>query len=82
MPYFASKTQTEWYRSSVPEHTARLLRHLLDRAIAVVEMLDEAEVVTKNRLVHGHRNFVCSELMSIYQRICPGVWDRLLLRPE
>lgn len=48
IPQYSTETLTEWYKSDVPEHTSRVLRYLTDRTTIVLEILDEAQVVTKN----------------------------------
>ncbi|EKM61040.1 uncharacterized protein PHACADRAFT_204189 [Phanerochaete carnosa HHB-10118-sp] len=47
-PRHSPGTLTEWYHSKIPEHTSRLIRYCLARATIVVEMLEVAEVITKN----------------------------------
>ncbi|THH17005.1 hypothetical protein EW146_g3727 [Bondarzewia mesenterica] len=47
VPKYSSVTLTEWYHSSVPAHTAALLRYILGRSSMVLEMLDAAETITK-----------------------------------
>lgn len=49
-PWYSPKTLTEWYNSPVPEHTDRVLRYFASRTSIVLEILDVAEVVTKNAL--------------------------------
>ena len=53
-PWYSSRTLTQWYNSSVPEHTDRVLRYFAARTSMVLEMLDTAEVVTKNAYVISH----------------------------
>ena len=47
-PRYSPATLSGWYRSVVPEHTARLLNYYLSRTIMVVEMVEVAEVITKH----------------------------------
>ncbi|KAI0335271.1 hypothetical protein GY45DRAFT_1240755 [Cubamyces sp. BRFM 1775] len=47
-PWYGPQTLTSWYYSRVPEHTSRLLRYFSQRSAMVLEILDVAEVVTKN----------------------------------
>nr|VWO96738.1 DNA polymerase (EC [Ganoderma boninense] len=47
-PWYSPRTLTEWYNSLVPEHTDRVVRYFASRTSMVLEMLDVAEVVTKN----------------------------------
>ena len=51
VPRYSGSTLTEWYKSSVPVHTSRLLRYMSDRTILTLEILEEAEVVTKTAWV-------------------------------
>ncbi|TBU65073.1 hypothetical protein BD310DRAFT_944016 [Dichomitus squalens] len=47
-PWYSPRTLTEWHNSAVPGHTDRVLRYFARRTSMVLEMLDVAEVVTKN----------------------------------
>ncbi|RPD62939.1 hypothetical protein L227DRAFT_584639 [Lentinus tigrinus ALCF2SS1-6] len=47
-PWYSPQTLTEWYNSPVPHHAARVLHYFARRTDMVLEMLDAAEVVTKN----------------------------------
>ncbi|KAI0651854.1 hypothetical protein C8Q79DRAFT_935176 [Trametes meyenii] len=47
-PWYSPQTLTNWYHSLVPEHACRLLRYFARRTSMVLEILDVAEVVTKN----------------------------------
>ncbi|KAI1797881.1 hypothetical protein LXA43DRAFT_969080 [Ganoderma leucocontextum] len=47
-PWYSPRTLTAWYNSPVPVRTDRVLRHFAARTSMVLEMLDVAEVVTKN----------------------------------
>ncbi|KAI0365248.1 hypothetical protein BV20DRAFT_1039013 [Pilatotrama ljubarskyi] len=47
-PWYSPQTLTDWYHSPVPEHADRLLRYFARRTSMVLEILDVAEVVTKN----------------------------------
>ncbi|KAH9849760.1 hypothetical protein C2E23DRAFT_870439 [Lenzites betulinus] len=47
-PWYSPQTLTNWYQSPVPEHTDRLIRYFARRTAMVLEILDVAEVVTKN----------------------------------
>ncbi|KAH9835559.1 uncharacterized protein C8Q71DRAFT_709525 [Rhodofomes roseus] len=47
-PRYSPQTLTEWYYSTTPLHTANLLRYYAARTSTVLEILDVAEVVTKN----------------------------------
>jgi DNA polymerase zeta len=47
VPRYSDSTLTEWYKSSVSGHTSRVLRYMSDRTLLLLEMLEEAEVVTK-----------------------------------
>ncbi|KAI0639404.1 hypothetical protein C8Q77DRAFT_1204904 [Trametes polyzona] len=47
-PWYSHRTLTTWYNSPVPEHADRVFRYFARRASMVLEILDVAEVVTKN----------------------------------
>ncbi|TFK89962.1 hypothetical protein K466DRAFT_574493 [Polyporus arcularius HHB13444] len=47
-PWYSPRTLTEWYNSPVPAHAARVLHYFARRTDMVLEMLDVADVVTKN----------------------------------
>ncbi|TCD71522.1 DNA polymerase zeta [Steccherinum ochraceum] len=47
-PRYSSTSLTAWYRSDVPDRTSHLLRYLSDRLVMLVELVDVAEIVTKN----------------------------------
>ncbi|KAI9063064.1 hypothetical protein FKP32DRAFT_1593035 [Trametes sanguinea] len=47
-PWYRPQTLNDWFFSPVPEHTDRLLRYYARRTAMVLEILDVAEVVTKN----------------------------------
>ena len=48
IPKYSAYTLTTWYNSKVPEHTSRLLTYLSARTSVVLELIEVAEVVTKN----------------------------------
>ncbi|KAH9178730.1 hypothetical protein EDB89DRAFT_2111621 [Lactarius sanguifluus] len=47
IPKYGFSTLTEWYKSPIPAHRARLLRHLLGHSTLVLEMLDATDIVAK-----------------------------------
>ncbi|KAI0778186.1 hypothetical protein BD413DRAFT_507367 [Trametes elegans] len=47
-PWYTPQKLTDWYNSPVPEHTDRLVQYFTRRTSMVLEILDVAEVVTKN----------------------------------
>ena len=47
VPRYAFSTLSEWYRSSVPAHSARVLRYFSDRATMVLKIIEESDVITK-----------------------------------
>jgi DNA polymerase zeta len=51
-PYYTSATLTRWFRSTIPDQVAHLLRYFHERTRAVIRMLDAAQVVTKTACVH------------------------------
>ncbi|KAG8995718.1 DNA polymerase zeta [Tulasnella sp. JGI-2019a] len=48
IPEYSTETLTRWFNSDTPGVTARVLDHFIDRTTMVLEILDEAQVVTKN----------------------------------
>ncbi|KAI0963568.1 hypothetical protein AcW1_000610 [Taiwanofungus camphoratus] len=48
VPRYSSRTLTEWYYSTVPNHTSNILHYFSRRASMVLEILDMADVITKN----------------------------------
>ncbi|KAG8872386.1 DNA polymerase zeta [Tulasnella sp. 331] len=48
IPEYSTETLTKWFTSDIPERTARVLDYIGDRTRMVLEILDEAQVVTKN----------------------------------
>ncbi|KAI0275058.1 hypothetical protein BC834DRAFT_965498 [Gloeopeniophorella convolvens] len=47
VPKYAPSTLTEWHRSLVPAHRARLLHYLLGHTVLVLRMLDAADIIAK-----------------------------------
>ena len=47
VPRYSFKTLTEWYQSSVVAHMSLLFQHLTMRVYTNLELLEEADVVTK-----------------------------------
>ncbi|KZT65126.1 hypothetical protein DAEQUDRAFT_677323 [Daedalea quercina L-15889] len=47
-PRYTSRTLTQWYYSTTPRHTASVLQYFSTRTSMVLEIMDAAEVVTKN----------------------------------
>ncbi|KAH7930979.1 hypothetical protein BV22DRAFT_1053576 [Leucogyrophana mollusca] len=48
VPRYSSSTLTSWYHSSDPAHTSRTLQYFSDRVSMNLEILKEAETITKN----------------------------------
>jgi len=48
IPNYSAETLTTWFRSDIPSQTARVVEYFMDRTAMVLEILDEAEVITKN----------------------------------
>lgn len=51
VPRFSFSTLTTWFQDSTPAHTISVMRHFRERVFMVLEILDEADVVTKNAWV-------------------------------
>jgi DNA polymerase zeta len=47
VPRYAFSTLSEWHRSIVPAHSARILRYFSRRTAMVLEILEESDVITK-----------------------------------
>lgn len=47
-PHYPTENLTTWYSDGIPEHTHRVFSYFLNRVEMDVEMLDEAEVVSRN----------------------------------
>ena len=48
VPRFSPKTLTDWYASGIPHKVVRVLQYHILRAQLVIELLDEAEIVSRN----------------------------------
>ena len=80
IPRHSPATLTEWYHSKVPEHISRLIGYCLARTTMVVEIVEVAELITKNSYV---ASLSSSRLLLIFrQRVCPRLRCRLLLSPK
>lgn len=44
---YKAGTLTEWYNSEHPSHMATLVRYFSSRTLMVLQILDEAETITK-----------------------------------
>jgi hypothetical protein len=47
IPLYTAATLSEWFRSAIPAHAAKLLDYLRNRASLVLDMLDQADFITK-----------------------------------
>ncbi|GAA98029.1 uncharacterized protein L969DRAFT_93351 [Mixia osmundae IAM 14324] len=47
-PHYTHRTLTRWYTDDSPAHTARVLQYWLRRASIDIELLDEAEIISRN----------------------------------
>jgi len=47
VPSYSTATLSKWYDSSVPNHMVTLLRYMITRVSATLQILEESEVVTK-----------------------------------
>jgi hypothetical protein len=61
VPYYTAETLTTWFKSTVPGQTSRVIDYFMDRTAMVLEILDEADVITKNAYV----NFTGSSPLSV-----------------
>jgi DNA polymerase zeta len=51
VPKYSYETLTNWYRGPVAAHASLLLRHLFMRVVTNLELLEEADIVTKTAYV-------------------------------
>lgn len=51
VPRFSPETLTAWYTSKEPALVARVLQYHILRAQLVIELLEEAEIVSRNAYV-------------------------------
>ncbi|EPQ60815.1 DNA/RNA polymerase, partial [Gloeophyllum trabeum ATCC 11539] len=47
IPHYGHRVLTSWFRSNVPNHTMQALRHMSNRTLLNLEILDRAEFITK-----------------------------------
>lgn len=47
IPRYAFSTLSEWHRSNVPAHSARILRYFSNRTGMVLKILEESDIITK-----------------------------------
>lgn len=48
VPRYSATTLTEWYKDLIPAHTARIFSYFVERTATVIDLIDEADVITKN----------------------------------
>jgi hypothetical protein len=51
IPHFSSATLTALWKSKTLEHTHRVLKYYFQRVVMYVELIDRAEIITKNAYV-------------------------------
>jgi DNA polymerase zeta len=51
IPHFSPASLTALWKSKTPEHTHRVLKYCFQRVVMYVEIIDRAEIITKNALV-------------------------------
>lgn len=51
IPHYSAETLTKWFKSDTPGFTAKVLEYFTDRTALVLEIIDEAQIVTKNAFV-------------------------------
>jgi DNA polymerase zeta len=51
IPHFSSASLTSLWKSKTPEHTHRVLKYYFQRVVMYVEIIDRAEIITKNASV-------------------------------
>lgn len=48
IPHYSSASLTALWKSKTPEHTHRVLKYWFQRVVMYVEIIDRAEIITKN----------------------------------
>jgi len=48
IPHFSSASLTALWKSKTLEHTHRVLKYYFQRVVMYVELIDRAEIITKN----------------------------------
>ena len=48
IPHYPPASLTALWRSKTPEHATRVLKYYLQRAVMDIEIVDAAEIITKN----------------------------------
>ena len=51
IPHYPAPTLTALWRSKTPEHTTRVLKYYFQRVVMYCEVIDAAEIITKNASV-------------------------------
>ncbi|GHJ88161.1 hypothetical protein NliqN6_4563 [Naganishia liquefaciens] len=47
-PHYSSSTLTAWFKSKYPAHLDKVLRYFVNKTVMYIEMMDAAEITTKN----------------------------------
>ena len=47
VPRYTYSTLSDWHRSAVPAHSARILRYFSNRTAMILNILEESDVITK-----------------------------------
>lgn len=47
-PRYSTASLTSWYNSQYPTHVIKVLKHYVDKTSMYMEMMDAAEICTKN----------------------------------
>jgi DNA polymerase zeta len=50
-PHYSASTLTAWFKSKYPMHLDKVLRYFIDKTVMYIEMMDAAEITTKNACV-------------------------------
>jgi hypothetical protein len=51
IPHYSSASLTALWKSKTPEHAVRVLRYFFTRVVIYCEIVDAAEIITKNAYV-------------------------------
>lgn len=63
-PHYSASTLTAWFKSKYPVHLDKVLRYFVDKTVMYIEMMDAAEITTKNACVVAVARPTCAESLS------------------
>lgn len=78
IPHYSPASLTALWKSKSPSHACRVLKYFFQRTVMCMEILDQAEIITKTAWVNL-RGIIKHLFDSHLQGICSRVWSRLRL---